>query len=407
MNTSTSPEFQMWYRICDSNGWGNWTEYTGVNPESYWDYANLAESSIWLGCFGYLWRPEERQAVFDDFTYGPSLTQKDAYWSTTRSEIEWEALDSHNVRTRWALDVFKTWEENEGDSDVEFQYSITNDGIASWSGWLSAEQMALETPREGRYFHLKARFCSSTDYQGTPKLWLVGLAYSVGPLVSFEASPTEADEPPLTVYFTPQFYNTPVEGLEWDFGDESSPSSDFAPNHTYTQSGKFSPKLTAWNEEGVTEHQKTDLIDIGFPPLPPDIDFEASPTEGYAPLLVRFHDRSSKTTQQWLWDFGDGRSSDLANPTHVYVDEGSYDVSYTAWDLEWAYATETKPSYIILTSRPELPYPDFAWESSPPSDGGPPPYAVYFADRSTGNPTSWHWDFGDEHSSVDQNPPHI
>jgi len=35
---------------------------------------------------------------------------------------------------------------------------------------------------------------------------------------------------------------------------------------------------------------------------------------------------------------------------------------------------------------------------------GVAPLTVYFTDTSTGNPTAWHWDFGDGSSSVLQNP---
>ncbi len=38
---------------------------------------------------------------------------------------------------------------------------------------------------------------------------------------------------------------------------------------------------------------------------------------------------------------------------------------------------------------------------------GTVPVEVTFKDRSTGNPTSWVWDFGDGNSSTDQNPTHI
>ena len=407
VNTQSAPEFQMLYRICSSNGWGEWAEFEGFDPEDSWGYADLAESSIWLGCFGYTYGLDDRKAAFDDFTFGPNLTQKAGYWITTGATIEWEPIDSQNVRTRWAMDSFRVWDENEADSSVQFSYCITNSASdePSWSGWLSPEEMAAEESVEGRFFYLRAKLNTSSDFQGTPKVWLMRLMYSIGPLIDFEASPTEGDEPPLTVHFTPTFY-TPVEGFEWDFGDESSPLSEFTPDHTYTQPGKYSPLLLAWNEEGATQFQRTELIDIGVPIPPPEIDFEASPTEGYAPLLVRFYDRSDKTTHQWLWDFGDGHTSELANPTHVYVEEGSYDVSYTAWDLQGAHATEMKPSYIMLTEKPQLPFPDFSWESSPPSDGGPPPYKVHFTDRSARGPTGWQWDFGDEHSSVDQNPTH-
>ncbi len=41
------------------------------------------------------------------------------------------------------------------------------------------------------------------------------------------------------------------------------------------------------------------------------------------------------------------------------------------------------------------------------SVSGVAPLSVVFTDLSTGNPTSWDWDFGDGNSSTDQNPTHI
>jgi len=54
----------------------------------------------------------------------------------------------------------------------------------------------------------------------------------------------------------------------------------------------------------------------------------ASPSFGPAPLTVDFVDQSP-TASGWLWDFGNGDSSQLQNPTHVYGDPGLYDVTLT------------------------------------------------------------------------------
>ncbi len=58
-------------------------------------------------------------------------------------------------------------------------------------------------------------------------------------------------------------------------------------------------------------------------------DFVASPSSGPAPLEVTFHDQSSGTPNAWLWDFGDGETSDAENPVHIYQQPGSYRVRLT------------------------------------------------------------------------------
>tara|TARA_B100000508_G_scaffold140678_1_gene142818 strand:+ start:18873 stop:19535 length:663 start_codon:yes stop_codon:yes gene_type:complete len=44
--------------------------------------------------------------------------------------------------------------------------------------------------------------------------------------------------------------------------------------------------------------------------------------------LYKFND-CSVNAQEYLWDFGDGETSALANPVHAYKDEGTYMVSLT------------------------------------------------------------------------------
>ena len=58
--------------------------------------------------------------------------------------------------------------------------------------------------------------------------------------------------------------------------------------------------------------------------------FSRSPTSGYAPLTVKFTDRSTNSPAAWNWNFGDGNTSTLQNPTHTYSTAGTYTVVLTA-----------------------------------------------------------------------------
>jgi len=61
----------------------------------------------------------------------------------------------------------------------------------------------------------------------------------------------------------------------------------------------------------------------------PSVDFDASVTEGQAPLHVRFTPRVDGAPTSYAWDFGDGRTSDEPNPVHVYTKRGTYSVMLT------------------------------------------------------------------------------
>jgi len=418
-NTGGSVEFQMWYRICGPYGWQNWTEFADFNPEDYWDLNSTDMTvSVYAGAFGYTFGASNKGCKFSDFEVGnPDTSKMEAHLENTA--IVWPAVDSGNTNALWLLEEF----EASPTANAEFAYDVNNSGTPSWSSWKTIAQMQAEDDEHGRYFHLKARLLAETsptptplrgrygywfdfDPENTPEFTYATIKFAQGPDIDFEASPTSADAPPLIVQFTPTF-NEPVIGCFWDFGDGSDMSSEDAPSHTYTASGKYSPRLTAWNTDGQTTVEKAGLIDIGYPPEGITADFEASPTEGYAPVRVRFYDRSDMVVNEASWTFGDAYTSDRFNPTHVYSGAGNYTVSYTATDLDGNSDNETKAEYISVSERPKVPGAAFDWEGSPPSDGGRVPYKVNFADKSSGEPTCWLWDFGDESSpSANQNPSH-
>ncbi len=58
-------------------------------------------------------------------------------------------------------------------------------------------------------------------------------------------------------------------------------------------------------------------------------DFSAMPTSGSAPLSVSFTDQTLVRPRSWSWDFGDGSTSTLQNPVHIYSSDGNFTVTLT------------------------------------------------------------------------------
>lgn len=84
------------------------------------------------------------------------------------------------------------------------------------------------------------------------------------------------------------------------------------------------------------------------PPPPPVANFTATPTSGVAPLSVAFTDTSTNSPDAWNWTFGDGGTSTLQNPTHIYASAGTYDVSLQAFNNGGS-DIETKTGYVTVT----------------------------------------------------------
>ena len=80
--------------------------------------------------------------------------------------------------------------------------------------------------------------------------------------------------------------------------------------------------------------------------------FKASTTSGKARLIVHFADNSTGSIKEWLWDFGDGKTSKTRNPRHTYSSAGTFTVTLTA---SGAGGTNTcaQSNYITVFSAPK------------------------------------------------------
>jgi len=88
--------------------------------------------------------------------------------------------------------------------------------------------------------------------------------------------------------------------------------------------------------------------------LAPIADFSGTPTSGTQPLTVAFTDLSGGgPSTSWAWTFGDGGTSSLQNPSHIYTVAASYEVSLTVTGPGGA-STLTRTGYIEVVELPQF-----------------------------------------------------
>ncbi|KOF04374.1 hypothetical protein OB69_02370, partial [Roseivirga seohaensis subsp. aquiponti] len=157
---------------------------------------------------------------------------------------------------------------------------------------------------------------------------------------------------PLTVNFTDASSisgtNT-IVGWAWDFGDGQT-STDQNPTHVYDKPGNYTVKLRITDSGGCThEKTRTNYVQV----LGPDVKFSATSTTLLGgPGAVTFQDQTAASSPitSWTWNFGDGSTSNLQNPTHTYATSGTFDVSLTVRDLDGCSRTLTKTNYVNTIS---------------------------------------------------------
>ena len=166
------------------------------------------------------------------------------------------------------------------------------------------------------------------------------------PTASFTLAPNSGIVP-LTVTFTDTSTSL-VDSRLWDLGDGLTATLQH-PTHIYTATGVYTVTLAVSGPAGSDSVTHTDAITVTPPPLV--ADFSAHPILGTPPLTVTFTDRSGgPPTDRWLWAFGDGLTSTLQHPPHVYTQTGSYTVTLTAGAGEEE-DLAVKPRYVHVVDR--------------------------------------------------------
>jgi PKD repeat protein len=113
---------------------------------------------------------------------------------------------------------------------------------------------------------------------------------------------------------------------QWNFGDDTT-GTGVAPVHTYSNAaGTFTVTLKVTNTSGFANTASTTLT-LKNPPPTVIIN---GPYTGKPTLAISFTSRvTDPIDDDWTyaWSFGDGGTSNVANPTHTYASAGTYPVS--------------------------------------------------------------------------------
>lgn len=165
----------------------------------------------------------------------------------------------------------------------------------------------------------------------------------------------------------------------WDFGDGTT-STSANPLHTYTAPGTYYVCLTVTDATGATCTDCQFVNTVSGPGC--QAYFSATPIQGTTGFS--FTDLSQGNATYFVWSFGDGTSSTLQNPTHMYNSTGPFLVCLTITDS----AAGCSDTYCdsILVGTGVLCDPTFGYQTSPAGTG-------FYA--AAGNNVSYSWDFGD------------
>ncbi len=145
--------------------------------------------------------------------------------------------------------------------------------------------------------------------------------------------------------------------------------------------------------------------DCGTPPVSdtvritviqkPVVEFNADIRQGCPTLCVKYTHNVITTAdmiEKYTWDFGDGTTSNEANPSHCYTNTGVYTVSLSVITAHGCENKLVKPNYVEVYP---VPVADFTFSPTHPTLLDP---VVTFTDQSQ-LAEKWEWNFGDENNA--------
>ncbi|MEL6590933.1 MAG: PKD domain-containing protein, partial [Bacteroidota bacterium] len=202
---------------------------------------------------------------------------------------------------------------------------------------------------------------------------------------------------PMVVNFAAASPN--AVSYQWDLGNGSF-SNLPNPGTTYLQGGSYDVSLTVGFADGSSQTiTETQFIQVFNSPV---VNFTGSPSPLCQDDPLNFSSQvqpGSAAITSYVWDFGDGLSSNQANPSHAYGLGGIFGVTLQVTDANGCSDLLFRPNYITVNPTPDA---DFVADQTVACD---PPLTTQFTSSTNqlGLTHSWTLD-GPGNTSAAINP---
>jgi len=213
------------------------------------------------------------------------------------------------------------------------------------------------------------------------------ITISPNPTVDLEITASEGCYPVVVTFAN---NSTDATGYQWIYGDGLQ-GNTAAPEHQYTYFNNsngpvtFNVTLIGTNPTGcIAQDQVTVTV-----PAEVQANFQ-QPPNGCGPLSVNFFNTSSGAASV-LWDFGDGNTSTLFNPVHVFENTTTGDLTF---NVELTIESSTGCEQSISQQLTVFATPDAQFAATPESQTFPAS-TVDIANTTTGGQLSYTWNMGD------------
>lgn len=346
---------------------GNRSEDHVDGGTSRFDKRGVIYQSVCSSC------PDRPGATISDFpTTSNSAFPKNVSWRCSNAAFKIDFQISNIVKARFIPDQTVC-----GPADIQFT-NLSSGGDYYWDFGDGKKSTAMDPlhsfANKGQYKISLVAVDSNTCNVSDTFIKLVNILQK--PVADFEIKNVPCTE---TVDITNKSKLNIT--TDWDFGDGITSKNPNPGTHTYLTPGTYKIRLitdvanlcsdTAWQTVFIRNNT---FVTAGFTP----------DTTACSPAEVQFLNQSSGTSK-YAWDFGDGTTSDLRDPKHIFTKDGVFTVRLITTDSTTCNVNDTafRTVTIIKRSLAEFSIKEFECSSK-----------IEIENKSKDHSSS-DWDFGD------------